>query len=134
MTGVTRTRLRDESGLLSGCLVRAVIFFLVLAVAFEEGGQLLLGMTRAHSAASAAAESGANEYFLTHSPVRTEAAARAAAKGVDDGAKIQRVRIGADGEVTVTVRLEAHTLIISRVSFLRHIGVVHATESDTHSS
>ncbi len=125
---------RDERGLVSGCLVRAIVFFLLLALALEEGGQLLLGVTRAHSAASAAARAGADTYYATHSHVRTEGAAGHAAKVVDPRAKVQRLTIGREGDVTVTVRVEARTVIISRVSFLRDIGIVHGTEQDIHST
>ena len=120
---------RDERGILGGCLVRALIGIVVLALVLEEAAQLLYTQAKVHTAARAGAEAAADIWFRTRNPVTAETAAIEASEEALPAGRIVGFRIDSDGLVTVTVRAEARTLLIRRISFIRDWGIQHGTET-----
>jgi hypothetical protein len=120
--------LRDERGLISGLLLKAVLAFAILALAGHEAVQVLIAQIKAHTAARTAAQVGANEMFRTRNSAQAQGAAVRAADEAWDGAKVTSLMIDEDGVVTVTTRIEASTLVIRRVAFIEDWGIQHGTE------
>jgi hypothetical protein len=125
---VRRVPLHDERGLISGLLLKAVLAFAILALAGHEAVQLVIAQGKAHTAARAAAQVGANELFRTGDPAQAQGAAVRAADEAWDGAKVTSFLIDDEGVVTVTTRLEASTLVVRRMAFIEDWGIQHGTE------
>jgi len=109
----------EEAGFVASFIVRTVIVFVLLIVAAYEIGQIVLADVRSSKAASSAAQAAANTYAATKSYQRAEAAAR------EEDATVEvtlPIKIGKDGEVTVTVSVTAKTLIVGKISFLKHFA------------
>ena len=125
---VRRTIGREE-GLIARYLIATLLFFVILALAANEVGQVVVAKVHASNAATAAAEAGAASFHSTpnRSQARMQAQEAAAAAGGD--ARITAFSVAPDGSVTVSVTTTAHTLIVWRVSFLRRFGVQRSSHT-----
>lgn len=129
---------RDERGLVIGFFIRLALAVALLGLVVEEGGQVVFAQIRAESAARAAAQAAADTYYRatkSGSPdaVAAQAAREAAAEAAwakDQAAEVESVAVTTDGIATVTVKETAHTVVIERLSFLKHFGVQRATEKE----
>ena len=126
-----RALAREERGLLAGAVVRLVLAFALLGLTANEVGQMILSKIRVENAASAAAQAGANVWKGTSNSSETRQAAQEAAANVDPGATITRIQIAPQGVVVVDAKETANTLLLRRVSFLRHYGVQTAEQQQT---
>jgi hypothetical protein len=118
-----------EDGFIKGYLIGTLLFFVVLGVAANEIGQIVVAKVHASNAASSAAEAGAATFLSTHSRSQTRVRAQQAATAVDAGIQITAFSVKPDGSVTVSVVKTAPTLIVRHVSFLRRFGVQHSTQT-----
>jgi hypothetical protein len=125
---------RDQRGLITGFIVRLIIVFLIVGVVGEEAAQCIVAQVKAHSTARVAAQAAANEYFLSRSAQRAEDVAIVAAAAENPAARVTGFTITQDGAVTVIIRIVANTWIVKRVSFLKHLGIQHGSEQETHST
>ena len=123
---------RDERGVVTAHLVRLIVVFALLIVCVEETGQIVLAQIRASNAAGTAAQAGADDYYVTKNSNHAEIAAQAALAAADPHASMESFSIERDGTVTVTVSEPANTLFVQRISFLKHLTLQHATESEIH--
>jgi Flp pilus assembly protein TadG len=129
------TRLvREERGLLVGSAIRLVVAFSLLALTANEVGQLILAKVHVENAASAAAQAGANEWLRSPTEGAVREAAQQALAQADPDATITDVQIADRGVVTVQARETAHTILLHRLSFLRHYGVETAEQEQTHNT
>ena len=119
----------QEEGLIVGYLVAMLLFFVILALAANEVGQIVVAKVHASNAATAAAEAGAASFRSTRSRSQASVQAQQAATAVDAGAQITAFSIKPDGTVTVTVVSTARTLIVRHLSFLRHFGVQRSSHT-----
>jgi Flp pilus assembly protein TadG len=124
---------RDERGLLTGYVIRIIIVFALLILGVEEVGQIIWAEVRVSNAAGAAAQAGADDYAANKSYALAKKAAIDAAAHEEPSAQVQSVEVATDGTVTVVAVITAKTLIVSRVGFLKHLGVEHSTEEAVHS-
>jgi Flp pilus assembly protein TadG len=123
---------RDERGFVVSFILRTIIVFVLLAVTAYEVGQIVLADVAASKAASVAAQAAATNYSSTKSFQKAQDAAVAAALDSNSGAEVQLpIKIAPNGAATVTVTMTATTLIVGKVSFLKHLGVRQATETET---
>jgi Flp pilus assembly protein TadG len=118
-----------EEGLIVGYLMATLLVFVILALAANEIGQIVVAKVHASNAATAAAEAGAQSFRSTHSRPQARQQAQEAAAAVDSGARITAFSLKSDGTVTVTVVTTARTLIARHVSFLRHFGVQRSSHT-----
>jgi len=130
-----RTTLRrlalDERGFATSFFVRTIIVFAIVALAINDIGQILMTEVHAHNAAGAAAQAAATVYKDTHSPSAAHAAAVRAAAGQDASAKVVKITINPLQATAVAVVTDtANTLVVSRVSFLKHFGEVRASDEE----
>lgn len=125
--------LRDERGLVGRLAAQFIILLLLVAVLGFEAGQMALAQAKAHTAARSAAEAAADVWQSTKNFERARTAGELAADAVWDGAQIQSMQVDQNGEVTVTVVVEANTLLIRRIPATRDYGMQHGTEVATTS-
>lgn len=118
---------RDERGLISGLIVRTLLFLAILGLAGYEVAQVIVAKAAAGSAAQAGADAAADTFHITHDVNKARADARAAVNAKDEAARMTDFAVSEKGVVTVTVELTAKTAIVQRVSFLKHLGVVRST-------
>ena len=121
--------LRDERGLVGRAAITLILLVVVGGLAAVDGGAVLLAKLQASDVADSAANAAETTYANTHDVNAARTAAVDAAKAQDSKVRVTAFSVDAKGTVTVTVRKVASTLIVKRVSFLRHFGVVHATSS-----
>jgi Flp pilus assembly protein TadG len=127
--GPFRRNAGREDGLITGYLISILIVFLVLGLAANEVGQIIVAKVHASNAAEAAAQAGAESFLSTHNRSQARARAQAAAIAVDPGIQITAFSVRSDGTTTVTVAKTARTLIVQHISVLRHFGVQRSTET-----
>ena len=122
-------RLRDERGLVGRAAITLLILIVLGGLAAVDGTSVLLAKLQSSNVADAAANAAAGDYSNSHSLKEARYAADEAAKEQDVNAKIVGFKVSANGFVTVTVVKRASTLIVQRVGFLRHLGIVHDTST-----
>lgn len=123
---------RDERGVLFSFIVKAVIVFAILALAVEETGQVIKAQVNAEDAARAGALAAANAYQSTQNLKIAEQTAQQTMTSLGTGAKLVAFKLVGNGQaVTVTARVTAHTMLISRVGFLKHLGQQTASDEET---
>jgi Flp pilus assembly protein TadG len=124
---VRRFRGTDERGLVGRAAITLLFLIVVGGLAAIDGTAVLLAKLQTSDVADTAANAGATTYAETRDATAAKSAAIQAADDQDKEAKVTRFSIARDGTVTVEVRKLASTLIVRRVSFLRHFGVVRDT-------
>jgi Flp pilus assembly protein TadG len=123
---------RDEGGFAARFILQTILIFALLGLIAYEGGTILVASIRVHDAASTGADAGADAYYGTKNADRARGAVVEAVLESDPEARVTHIDISSDGVVTVTAVSTANTLVVSRVSFLKHFGVVHGTEAGSH--
>jgi Flp pilus assembly protein TadG len=98
-----------EEGLIVGYLMATLLVFVILALAANEIGQIVVAKVHASNAATAAAEAGAQSFRSTHSRSQARMQAQQAAAAVDSAARITAFSLRSDGTVMVTVVTTART-------------------------
>jgi len=122
--------LSGEGGYIRGLILQAVLAMTILALAVNDGGQIIAAQVRAESVARAAATAGADTWYRTHKQDRVKADAEAAAAAVDSNASVTVVDIASDGTVTVRVEKPASTIAVGRIGFLEKYATQIATDSE----
>jgi Flp pilus assembly protein TadG len=125
---ISRSLLRHEGGYAASFIIRTIVIFAILGLVAYEGGTILVASIQVHDAAGAGADAGADVYFGTKNVDRAKAAVIQAVKEENPDARVTAVDITKEGSVTVTAVETANTLVVSRMSFMKHLGVVHGTE------
>jgi hypothetical protein len=118
-----------EEGLITHYLISTLLVFVVLGLAANEVGQIVVAKVHASNAATAGAQAGAESFFLTHSRSQARQRAQEAAIAVDAQIQIIAISVKPDGTTTVTVAKAARTLIVRHVSFLRRYGIQRSTQT-----
>jgi Flp pilus assembly protein TadG len=131
-TTISRDVLHDERGVIIGFVVRTMLIFALLGVIAFDAGQVVVDQIKAGDVAHTAALAAADAYFTTKNEAQAKAAGIAAAAAADPTVTVISIQVASDGTATVTVTRPATTLIVQRVSFLRHFGVQTATDESGH--
>lgn len=125
----------DQRGVILSFVIRAVIVFAILGFVIEEAGQLIRAQIHAEDAARAGALSAANAYANSGDIRKAEQAAAETVKALDINAKVVSVKIISNGQAAVvTTEVPAKTLIVSRIGFLKHYDVQHASDEEAPNS
>jgi hypothetical protein len=125
-----RSLLEEEGGYVRGLILQAALAMTILALAINDGGQIVAAQVRAESVARVAARAGADTWYRIHQIDQTKADATAAAAEIDPTATVTNVDIGTDGTVTVRVEKQANTLVVDRLGFLKEYATQVATDSE----
>jgi Flp pilus assembly protein TadG len=123
----------DERGLVGHLAAQFIILLLLVGVLGYEAGQMALAQAKAHTAARDAAAAAADVWQSTKNFDQARTAAESAADAVWNGAQIDSMQVDQNGEVTVTVVIEAKTMLIRRIPATRDYGMQHGTEVATTS-
>lgn len=137
MTALPPSRLalhRDERGIILNFLVKTLIVFALLGIVAYDLGQVVVAQIKAQDAATAAAQAGADTYYMTRDGAKARRAADEAAASEDPTGRVTAFQINQNGTVTVTMEHQANTLIVARVPPLRHFGLQVATDQESHQS
>lgn len=131
MTGVS-TVVRDERGLVGKLLILWLALLAVLVVGAIDASSIVLTSIKASAAADKAAMRGATVFHLEDT--RREAFDAAIQQLSEDmpAAKLTPEHFVIDppsGRVTVTVTAKASTLIVGRLSFLKHFTKITQTST-----
>lgn len=119
--------LRDERGIVVAFMVRLVVVLALIGIAFVEGGAILFSKLQAQDIAESAAVAGAGSWFHTRSAdtAREEALLRMRDKSAR--AKMTAFVVRPNGRVSVTVRLQANSVLFQHISVLAPYTVSRAT-------
>jgi len=118
-----------ELGLVGRSLIILIALIVVVGLAAVEGGSILFTELKLQDAADAAASAASGAYGSTH---RLELAKQAAIDAIqenDDGAHLVKLVADTQGNVTVTLKKKAVTMVVQRIGFLKHLAIVKATST-----
>jgi Flp pilus assembly protein TadG len=124
----------DERGIIVRWILRLILMFLILGLIGEEAAQVIFAQVKAHDVAAVAAQAAADSYFHDKDASRAQQAAIEAGREKDPTVNVTSVQILPDGRAVVSTVAVARTLVIERVSFLKHWGVQHASEDESHAT
>jgi hypothetical protein len=117
----------DERGLIGKILVLWLVILGLVVVAFVDGGSIVLARIRTHDLARDAAFA-AEERFSESGKRRP--AVRAALETIgeaDEDARMVKLEVSGQGDVTVVVSDRAGTLLVGRFGFLEHLTTATAS-------
>lgn len=123
-----RRRFSDQRGAVGRVILTLLILIVVAGLAVVEAGSIVFTRLSLENTASDVAADAVLVLNGSHDPQAACAAAQDSTQSHDADARL--VRCTADprvGEVKVTLRKVATTIIVNHVSFLRKLGVVRAT-------
>jgi len=122
---------RDERGLVGKAIVILMLVVAVLGLCAVDAGSILFAKLKIDDAAEAGAVAGAEALKTSHNVQAARQAAVAAVHQSDDSIKEIAVSVDVQGNVTVKVKKKVPTILVGRIGFLKKLGVVHgsATES-----
>jgi uncharacterized membrane protein len=119
---------RDQRGIVGVYLAKLVIVLALIGIVFVEGGAVIFSKLQAQDLAESAAVAGASSWWHTKN---VNQARKVALVNLTD--KSQRARMTAfelnptTGNVTVTIKLKANTVLLQHVSFMEPYTVSEAT-------
>jgi len=118
-----------EVGLVGRNLIILLLVTLVIGLAAVEGGSILFTQLKLQDTADAAASAASSAYTPSHSVQAARSAAIGAMQESDDGAHLVKLVVDATGDVTVTLKKKASTMVVHSIGFLEHFGIVKATST-----
>jgi len=122
-----RRRAAGERGIVTSLFVWAIAVFLLLGLTLNEAGHIIVAKSAASNAAQAASDEAEEVYKASHNYNKAQTAALQGAEHSHPGSQVTGFKIESDGSVTVTVVVEADTLIVNRISALKKLAVQQST-------
>ena len=136
MTRAERPGLGDERGLVGRSIVILMLLIVVIGVFVIDGASILFTKLSLQNTADQVASDAAADYNRNHSK---DGATQVAVQSLDDhdaGAKFAggtgkaiRFDFPNAGEVTITLKKRATTLVVQRVGFLEDLAIEKATST-----
>jgi Flp pilus assembly protein TadG len=120
-------RAAGERGIVTSLFVWAIAVFLLLGLTLNEAGHIIVAKSAASNAAQAASDDAEEVYKASRNYTRAQTAALQGAEESHPGSQVTGFEIGPDGSVTVTVVVEADTLIVNHISALKKLAVQRST-------
>ncbi len=118
---------RDERGIVMAFMVRLILVLTLIGIVFVEGGAIVFSKLQAQDVAESAAVAGAGSWMNTRSAESARAEALLRMQDKSQRAKMTAFTLHPDGSVSVTIRLQANTILLQHVSFLESYTVSRAT-------
>jgi uncharacterized membrane protein len=118
---------RDQRGIVAAFMFRLILVLTLIGIVFVEGGAIVFSKLQAQDVAESAAVAGATSWWHTRSPDSARKQAVLLMEDKSPRAKMTAFTLNPDGSVSVTVRLQANTILIQHVSFLEDYTVSRAT-------
>ena len=130
----THDRRRDaQTGAVGMMIVIWLVVVTLVGVALIDAGSIAFTKFRLADVASSASTQAANAFRTTPNVASACQAAEISILGEDASAKLTKNGCQINpttGEVTITVRKEAKTILAGRLSFTKHYARVSATETN----
>jgi hypothetical protein len=118
---------RDQRGIVAAFMFRLILVLTLIGIVFVEGGAIVFSKLQAQDVAESAAVAGATSWWHTRSPDSARKQAVLLMEDKSPRAKMTAFTLNPDGSVSVTVRLQANTILIQHVGFLEDYTVSRAT-------
>jgi hypothetical protein len=118
---------RDQRGIVAAFMLRLILVLTLIGIVFIEGGAIVFSKLQAQDVAESAAVAGATSWWHTRSPDTARKQAVILMEDKSPRAKMTAFTLNPDGSVSVTVRLQANTILIQHVGFLEDYTVSRAT-------
>ena len=123
---------RDQAGLVGKVIVIWLLLLALLGLAAVDAASIVFARFRLDDAAATAASAGAAAYRNGHDTAAACAAAQLSVQTDDPAAIMSKAWCKVDpatGEVTITLRKTANTLVAGRLSFTRDLTKVVQRET-----
>jgi hypothetical protein len=123
---------RDQGGLVGKVIVIWLLLLALLGLAAVDAASIVFTRFRLDDAAATAASTGAAAYRNGHDTAAACAAAQLSVQTDDPAAVMSKAWCKVDtatGEVTITLRKTANTLVAGRLSFTRNLTKVVQRET-----
>jgi len=124
-----RLDLTGDLGLVGRSAIILLAIVVLLGLAAVEGGSILFTELKLQDAADAAASAAYGVYGPSHSVYAAKQAAIGAIQENDDGAHLVKLVVDTRGDVTVTLKKKASTMLVHDIGFLKHLAIVKATST-----
>jgi hypothetical protein len=134
MAATVRERVQDERGFVLSFAIKTMVIFALLGLIANEAGQIIATEIKGANVAADAAEAAADTYKGTSNYQKAFGKATEIVASEDSSASLVALTFDHDGAATVTIEKTAHTLIVSRIGALKHLGERHITETATRTS
>jgi hypothetical protein len=118
---------RDQRGIVAAFMVRLVVVLALIGMVFLEGGAILFSKLQAQDVAESAAVAGAGSWWHTRSADSAREEARLRMHDKSPRAKMTSFTLHPDGSVTVTIKLQANTILLQHIGFLQPYTFSRAT-------
>jgi hypothetical protein len=125
-------RLHDETGLVGKIIIIWLVMVVLLGIAALDTASVVFATFRASDIAATAASAGANTYDDTKEVRAACDSAEASVEGEDPDMKLPKTFCKVDtktGEVTITIRRQATTIVAGRLSFTDDLTIVVGKET-----
>jgi uncharacterized membrane protein len=125
-----RRRLQGETGLVGRSTVYLMVIILILGVGAVEGGSILFTRLSLQDTADAVANAGAGSYFNSSNFQQAEDASQQSLIEHDPTAKLVGFQVDpTTGDVTVTLKKVASTMLVKRFDFSKKLGVIRVSST-----
>ena len=125
-----RRRLHDETGLVGRSTVVLMVLVLIFGLAAVEGGSILFTRLSLQDTADAVANAGAGNYYNTKNFQQAQDASEESLLEHDASAKLVGFQVDpSSGNVTVTLKKVASTMLIQRFHFSRKLAVIRVSST-----
>jgi uncharacterized membrane protein len=125
-----RARLRDETGLVGRSTVVLMVLVVIFGLAAVEGGSILFTRLSLQDTADAVANAGAGSWYNAKSFRQAEEASQQSLVEHDPTAKLVGFQVDpSSGNVTVTLKKVASTMLVQRFDFTKKIGVIRVSST-----
>lgn len=119
---------RDEQGIVGVYMAKLVIVLALIGIVFVEGGAVVFSKLQAQDLAESAAVAGASSWWHTRNANQARKVALVNLLDKSQRAKMTAFELNpANGNVTVTIKLKANTVLLQHLSFLDPYTVSAAT-------
>lgn len=120
---------RDERGIVAAYMVKLLLVIALIGLVFVEGGAVVFSKLQAQDLAESAAVAGASSWWHTKNAATARKQAVLLLSDKSPRAKMTGFRLSPEGTVSVSVRLQANTLLLQHIGFLEPYTVSRATAS-----
>jgi hypothetical protein len=120
---------RDQRGIVAAYMVKLILVIALIGIVFVEGGAVAFSKLQAQDLAESAAVAGASSWWHTKNASTARKQAVLLLSDKSPRAKMTAFSLNPDGIVSVSVRLQANTLLLQHIGFLEPYTVSRATAS-----
>lgn len=118
---------RDQRGIVAAYMVKLILVIALIGIVFVEGGAVVFSKLQAQDLAESAAVAGASSWWHTKNAATARKQAILLLSDKSPRAKMTAFSLNPEGTVSVSVRLQANTILLQHISFLEPYTISRAT-------